>query len=59
MTSYELTFETPNPVEVSSDCFVKYTFPNEIDISEIDLTDIQGSGMLVDQDGNVQVFTDD
>jgi hypothetical protein len=59
MSSYKLTFETSNPVEPSANCYVKYTFPDEIDVSEMDLTDIQGSGMLVDQDGEIQVFTAD
>ena len=34
-------------------CFVKLTFPREIDISKVDPTKVEGKGMLVDSEGEV------
>jgi hypothetical protein len=47
-----ISFELSNPLENNDGCYVKITFPDEIDISNVDLTDIQGSGLLADADGN-------
>jgi hypothetical protein len=47
-----ISFELSNPLENNDGCYVKITFPDEIDISNVNLTDIQGSGLLADADGN-------
>jgi len=47
-----ISFELSNPLELNDGCYVKITFPDEIDISSVNLTDIQGSGLLADADGN-------
>jgi hypothetical protein len=57
LTEYALTFETPNQIDSDKGCYVKYTFPDEIDISSIDKTNIQGSGMFVDDGGAIHTFT--
>jgi hypothetical protein len=46
-------------IESDQGCYVKITFPDEIDISSVDLTNIQGTDMLVDEDGAVNTFSDD
>lgn len=35
---------------------MKFTFPPELDPTYMDLADVQGSGMFVDQTGAVQIF---
>jgi hypothetical protein len=50
-TTYKLTVDYSGPIEPSTGCFIKYTFPAEIDISEVDASSITGTGLLVDQDG--------
>jgi hypothetical protein len=47
-----ISFELSNSLETNDGCYVKITFPDEIDISNVNLTDIQGSGLLADADGN-------
>lgn len=37
---YTLEFDVPNAIEADGGCFVKYTFPVEIDISEVDQADM-------------------
>jgi len=59
LTDYTLSFETQSMIESDQGCYVKITFPDEIDISSVDLTNIQGTGMLVDGDGAVNTFSDD
>lgn len=39
-TTYTVRFEMSSPVGPSDGCYVKYTFPDEIDISEIDLENV-------------------
>lgn len=56
VTDYKITFETPNHIDSDAGCFVKYTFPEEIDISQVDLKNIRGSDMLVDREGAVHTY---
>jgi hypothetical protein len=51
-TDKVISFALTNPLELNDGCYVKVTFPDEIDISNVNLTDIQGSGLLADADGN-------
>ena len=48
LSTYTLTFETVNHIDSDRVCYVKYTFPSELDISELDYSSIEGQGMLVD-----------
>jgi hypothetical protein len=47
-----MSFALISPLETNFGCYVKITFPDEIDISNVNLTDIQGSGLLADAEGN-------
>ena len=53
------SFEISNPIDLNDGCIIKFNFPEEMDISNIDLTDIQGSGLLASEDGSTQIFTSD
>ena len=46
-------------MDLSQECFVKYTFPEVIDITLIDLDNIEGSGMFVDASGANKTFGTD
>ena len=37
-------------------CYVKYTFPPEVDISGLDLTKIEGKGLFIDRSGAIKTF---
>ena len=50
LSTYKLTFDTEQ-IDSNGGCYVKYTFPAEIDISEVEVNSITGTGLLVDQDG--------
>jgi len=56
VTSYTLKFELPVPIDSTGKCFVKYTFPDELDISGLDLDTIQGKGLFVDRTGFIKSF---
>jgi hypothetical protein len=51
ITDWELSFEISHPIDPQNECFVKFTFPETIDISELDLENIEGSGMFSDASG--------
>ena len=40
LTQYKITFETPNHIDSDAGCFVKYTFPPELDISQVDFLNV-------------------
>jgi hypothetical protein len=44
-------------IDSSSGCFIKYTFPGEIDATDLDLNAIEGKGMLVDSTGAISLFS--
>lgn len=56
---YSLTFRTPSLIESGNKCFVKFSFPQEFDISSVDLSNITGQGMLADIDGEEKTFSED
>jgi len=37
-------------------CYVKYSFPQELDVSDFDISGIKGSDMFVDETGSVRIF---
>ena len=37
-------------------CYVKYTFPPEVDISGLDLNQIEGKGLFIDRSGSFKTF---
>lgn len=39
-------------------CYVKYTFPPELDVSELNLEDVKGSDMFIDETGSLRVFNE-
>lgn len=45
-------------IESMGYCYVKYTFPEELDVSDLDLSGIKGSDMFVDETGAVRVFNE-
>tara|TARA_B110000285_G_scaffold210174_1_gene251814 strand:- start:145 stop:318 length:174 start_codon:yes stop_codon:yes gene_type:complete len=47
LSDYSIEFKTDILIDAQDGCFVKYTFPPELDATYIDLTDVHGSGMLV------------
>jgi hypothetical protein len=49
LSNYTIMFESGIPINLTSKCFVKYTFPDQIDISNLDLTDIEANGMFFDK----------
>jgi len=53
---WDLTFGISHPMDLSQECFVKYNFPEGIDITLIDLDKIEGSGMFVDASGANKTF---
>lgn len=48
---YTINFTSPLPIDSSGGCFVKFVFPAELDISDLNLQTIEGSGLFVDSDG--------
>ena len=46
-----LTFTSETPINSVGGCFVKYTFPSEFDLTNLDTQNVEASGMFVD-DGN-------
>ena len=50
-TSLLLTFELVNQVNVSNECLTRVTFPIEFDLSNLNIFDVLGSGMLSDNLG--------
>lgn len=50
-STYTLTFQLQNDIESPGGCWVKFTFPPEVDISQVDLTSVKGSGLLVNDEG--------
>lgn len=43
-------------IESMGYCYVKYSFPQELDVSDLDLSGIKGSDMFVDETGSVRIF---
>lgn len=54
-SNYTLTFTTDLDVTSGDGCFVKYTFPQEVDLSGLH-PEFAGAGMLVAADGDVGAF---
>jgi hypothetical protein len=50
-SDYTIKFDSNIDVSSKDGCYVKYTFPEEMNLSKIQLAKIQGTGMLVGQDG--------
>jgi hypothetical protein len=40
ISSYTISFTVDTPIETTGECFVKFTFPEEIDVSGLDLENI-------------------
>jgi hypothetical protein len=55
-SAYAIEFESDILIESIGYCHVKYTFPKELDVSELDLAGIKGSDMLVDETGSIRMF---
>ena len=55
-SNYTLTFETDIDITSGSGCFIKYTFPQEVDLSGI-LPTFTGSGMLSTAAGELSDLT--
>ena len=51
-SEYDIKFESDRSLKSGDGCYVKYVFPDEIDISGVDLSDIKGKGMFADINGN-------
>lgn len=50
-TDYTITFTTSLNVGPSSGCYVRYTFPENVDASGLDLTNIEGKGLFLGSRG--------
>ena len=50
-TDYTITFTTSLNVGPSSGCFVRYTFPEDVDASGLDLANIEGKGLFLGSRG--------
>lgn len=42
LSSYLISFETEIPIDNQQGCFVKYTFPEELDVSQVILDNVHG-----------------
>jgi hypothetical protein len=51
-TDLSIIFNTTIPVESYDTCYVKYTFPDAIDISKMIKDDINAYGLFVNSNGN-------
>lgn len=49
--TYTISFKSEIPMDITGSCYVKYTFPSELDVTMMDLTSISGTGLLLDSDG--------
>lgn len=58
-SDWQISFTISHLLEPLEPCFVKLTFPDDIDISQIDLDNIEGSNMLGDETGNKQILSTD
>lgn len=45
-SSYTVSFESPVDLKDDQSCYVRYQFPEEIDVSNLDIGSIQGRGMF-------------
>ena len=54
ISDYTFKININTPMEIVGECYVKFTFPQEIDISGIDLDQIQGKGLFIDRSGSIK-----
>jgi hypothetical protein len=59
VSSYTISFEIDIPMETTGECFVKYMFPVELDLTGLDIEDIEGYGMFIDETGSIITFDKD
>lgn len=59
VSSYTISFTVDTPIETTGECFVKITFPEEIDVSGVILENIQGSGLFIDETGSIITYDAD
>lgn len=52
-SDYTISFTSPIPIDSTAGCFVKFVFPPELDISNLNLQIIEGSGLFIDSDGSI------
>jgi hypothetical protein len=50
-STYTISFKSEVPLDITDGCYVKYTFPKEIDANRMDLSSISGKGLFLDSDG--------
>lgn len=50
-TNLTISFEPLFPIPSDHICYVKYIFPNEVNLTNVDLTAIEATGMMVDATG--------
>jgi hypothetical protein len=51
VSSYSISFEADLALNIRDGCYVKYTFPSELDVTGMDLETLAGEGLLLDSDG--------
>ena len=52
-SDYTLEFKSDVPLISNRECLVHYTFPSELDVSNLDSSLVSGSGMFVDENGEI------
>jgi hypothetical protein len=55
-SAYAIAFESDTLIESIGYCHVKYTFPKELDVTNLDLSKIKGTDMFVDETGSLRVY---
>ena len=51
LNNLTISFESQTPINSMGFCYVKYTFPQEYNLTKFNTDDIVGSGMFVDGNG--------
>jgi len=46
-------------METTGECFIKYMFPVELDLTALDIEGIEGYGMFIDETGSIITFDKD
>jgi hypothetical protein len=59
VSSYTISFEIDIPMETTGECVVKYMFPVELDLTGLDIEDIEGYGMFIEETGSIITFDKD
>jgi hypothetical protein len=53
VSDYTISFKSPIYIESNGECLVKYVFPKEFDFSNWVDKEIEGSGMFVNENGEI------